>query len=241
MSLGFEPSPLFSTLSRSCADQYLWRVVWLSGVPQGTAPPPQGIKMPSVKTERSNSMPEKQKPTFPGSSAFQCSALSVLRSNMVIFFFSVFALIGMIFHVFGRQTLVMIFAATIFHFTGLQTVALLKKLKRGKTRRWQILTDSSTRLATIAYFKKLFPRCLHFCTQTFIDLESKLESCPHPCAPNTRLRYICQKITWPNSNPCPLEVLSQYFVNLNILCLVWTCVYVTKYLMILLLLIVCIY
>ena len=115
-------------------------------------------------------MPEKQKLTFPGSSAFQCSALSVLRSNMVIFFFSVFALIGMIFHVFGRQTLVMIFAATIFHFTGLQTVALLKKLKRGKTRRWQILTDSSTRLATIAYFKKLFPRCLHFCTQTFIVL-----------------------------------------------------------------------
>ena len=83
--------------------------------------------MPSVKTERSNSMPEKQKPTFPGSSAFQCSALSVLRSNMVIFFFSVFALIGMIFHVFGRQTLVMIFAAKIFHFTGLQTVALQKK------------------------------------------------------------------------------------------------------------------
>ena len=35
MSLGFEPSPLFSTLSRSFADQYLWRVVWLSGVPQG--------------------------------------------------------------------------------------------------------------------------------------------------------------------------------------------------------------
>ena len=234
MSLGFEPSPLFSTLSRSCADQYLWRVVWLSGVPQGTAPPPQGIKMPSVKTERSNSLPEKQKMTI---SWFFCFSVFCSQCSEVWygdFFFSVFALIGMIFHVFGRQTFVMIFAATIFHFTGLQTVALLKKLKRGKTRRWQILTDSSTRLATIAYFKKLFPRCLHFCTQTFIDLESKLESCPHPCAPNTRLRYICQKITWPNSNPCPLEVLSQYCVNLNIFRLVWTCVYLTKYLMILL-------
>ena len=85
--------------------------------------------MPSVKTERSNSMPEKQKLAFPGSSAFQCSALSVLRSNMVIFFFSVFALIGMIF--LAVMCLVMIFEATIFHLILLQTVAL-HKTKKGE-------------------------------------------------------------------------------------------------------------
>ena len=114
MSLGFEPSPLFSTLSRSCADQYLWRVVWLSGVPQGTAPSPQGIKMPSVKTERFNSLPEKNKRwLFPGSPAFQCSALSVLRSD-IVHLSSFFALIGVIF--LAVMCLVIIFCGYNFSF-----------------------------------------------------------------------------------------------------------------------------
>ena len=159
-----------------------------------------------------------------------CSQFSEVSYGDFFLFF--FRLIEMIF--LAVMCLVMIFAATIFHFTRSQTVALLKT-KKGENKE---VANSDREflhwLAAIAYLKKLFPRCLHFGSQTFMDLESKLDSCPHPCAPNTRLQHICQKITWPNSNPCPLEVLSQYCVNLNIFRLVWTCVYLTKYLMILL-------
>ena len=84
------------------------------GFLKGTAPPPQGIKMPSVKTERFNSLPEKNKRwLFPGSPAFQCSALSVLRSD-IVHLSSFFALIWVIF--LAVMCLVIIFCGYNFSF-----------------------------------------------------------------------------------------------------------------------------
>ena len=143
MSLWFEPSPLFSTLSKSCADQYLWRVVWLSGVPQGTAPPPQGIKMPSVKTGRSNSLPEKQLLTISWFCFF-----SVFCSQCSEVWYSDFFLLcsctnwndiscG---HAFSDY-----FLRLQFSISPDYKQLLCLRLKRGKTRRWQILTEGSCR------------------------------------------------------------------------------------------------